>query len=769
MILIEVILYPSNNIISTRTNRSYVDLSDWDFESGGIVRFDNEWQLISTKEFDFENDIVTYRLQFKVDPKYESLAININYFGFWGEISLNNKNITRYTTKTLDKKYGFSTSMGSSFAVFETEKPIQELEIRMCKNYEREQGTIYGIYIGSEKSIFDFCLRKAIFHYTSLSLILIFGFYYSYLYIINRVDSSLLYFGISNIAMGVVYAIANTNIYNYLFQHLSYLSILKITTATMNLFQLFICLFLYKRNKHMLNERVVKIFVGCNLVTTILVCISNTKYIYITGQMFRFVNLFIGISIFIQSFIAICFRRYNEKGFKETYLVLIASLISCIQYISYIFYLNFRIIEILRSSAMLLYVIALGAILLLYQKNSVNQNLIKDGILKDQTIQMREIEQGELILDVMCYIQPYITLLNKTSSKNWIAKSIELNSFNKEVSNQMIRTDKTYQILISDQDATSIVLLKKWLSSNFELIFSYSKEEILQQLSSSKQIELVLLGEQIEGLSSNEICKSIRQKYSLYELPILAIRKKLELEEVEAGLLAGVNDFVILPLHAGILHKRLENMIQLKESVQSKRKMEAVYLQNQIKPHFLFNALSVIISLCYIDNEKAGDLLEEFSNYLHITFTNNPMVSLIPLEKELSLITSYIKLEKARYGERLQMEFDIESTLLEVEIPALLVQPLVENAIKHGIMKRLVGGIVRLIIAKEQNKLQIMVQDNGVGIDKDVLEELNKSSYTKGIGLKNIQKRLMNEYNEGLTIKSNENEGTTISLRIPMV
>jgi len=90
-----------------------------------------------------------------------------------------------------------------------------------------------------------------------------------------------------------------------------------------------------------------------------------------------------------------------------------------------------------------------------------------------------------------------------------------------------------------------------------------------------------------------------------------------------------------------------------------------VFLQSQIKPHFLYNSLSVIISLCYSDGERAGKLIGELSNYLRLTFTIDPYNLYMSLEKETSLIKSYIEIEKARFGDRLKIELNIDERLLE--------------------------------------------------------------------------------------------------------
>ncbi len=332
------------------------------------------------------------------------------------------------------------------------------------------------------------------------------------------------------------------------------------------------------------------------------------------------------------------------------------------------------------------------------------------------------------------------------------------------------REDKKVKILLADDEASNIRVLQEILyEENYEILVAYNGVRALELLKAHRDISLVLLDVMMPGLSGYEVCRKIRQEYELFEVPILLLTVRNTPQDIAAGFEAGANDFLVKPFDARELKARVRTLQKMKEAVKAAIKMETVFLQSQIKPHFLYNALSVIMSLCYSDGERAGSLLGELSNYLRGTFDIDPHNSLISVEKEISLVKSYVELEKARFGERLMVEFAIEERFLEYCIPALIIQPIVENAIRHGLMKRISGGRVKISSGISNNALEIAIEDNGLGIPPEKLKNLlDTGSATGSVGLKNVNKRLLNEYGQGLSIESRPGEGTKVMIRIPI-
>lgn len=185
-------------------------------------------------------------------------------------------------------------------------------------------------------------------------------------------------------------------------------------------------------------------------------------------------------------------------------------------------------------------------------------------------------------------------------------------------------------------------------------------------------------------------------------------------------------------------------------------------LQSQINPHFLFNALNTMASYIRTKPEKAREVIVDLSNYLRYNLNNNSKN--VELLKELEQINSYLKIEKARFGDKLDIIYDIDENLYNVEIPSLIIQPLVENSIKHGLLKKRDGGFVKISIKKIKDDLNICIEDNGVGIEQSIIDNLDKQ-INENIGLKNVHHRLQLLYGKGLEIERLE-QGTRISFKI---
>ncbi|WP_158602433.1 hybrid sensor histidine kinase/response regulator [Cohnella endophytica] len=325
------------------------------------------------------------------------------------------------------------------------------------------------------------------------------------------------------------------------------------------------------------------------------------------------------------------------------------------------------------------------------------------------------------------------------------------------------------KILLVDDDPSNIKVLQElFASSRYHVLVAYNGADALKLIQQHRgELSLVLLDVMMPELSGYEVCRRIREENPLYELPVLLLTVRNSPADIAMGLEAGANDFLVKPFSGKELLARVQTLLQLREAVEQAIRMETLFLQSQIKPHFVYNALSGIISLCYSDGARAGKLLGEFSNYLRLSFDLDPRHAKVSLNRELSLTKSYIELEKARFGARLNVEWEVD-VRTETLIPALIVQPLVENAIRHGVMKRMSGGTVVIRAKLEPQGLRIAVQDDGVGMSAEQLNRIVKPERLDGsIGLINVHKRLMNEFGQGLRIESTQDKGTTVAFLIP--
>ena len=185
-------------------------------------------------------------------------------------------------------------------------------------------------------------------------------------------------------------------------------------------------------------------------------------------------------------------------------------------------------------------------------------------------------------------------------------------------------------------------------------------------------------------------------------------------------------------------------------------------LQAQIRPHFLFNTLNVLSNLIHTDPRKAEDLTEELASVFRYTLdaTRTEWVS---LEDELRFVTSYLRIEKARFEGRLVYLIDLEPQTETVRIPPMILQPVVENAIRHGIASRREGGVVRLSARLCDGQLELAVEDSGSGL------KAPDNSDHRGIGLKNVRDRLMHIYRDQATLRLSaiEPTGTRVTLTLP--
>ena len=200
----------------------------------------------------------------------------------------------------------------------------------------------------------------------------------------------------------------------------------------------------------------------------------------------------------------------------------------------------------------------------------------------------------------------------------------------------------------------------------------------------------------------------------------------------------------------------------------AKAKLEA--LQAQIRPHFLFNVLNAIIHCSRSNPEKARQLLVELSKFFRKTLIINK--DFITLSEEFEHIRTYLTLEQARFSDKLRVTINVESHILDELIPVLIIQPLVENAVLHGISACINGGEIVITCKEKKNNLYVLVRDNGKGIPKNQRAKILVPNYgsNNGLALSNINQRLVSLYGPKyrLKIKSQEYHGTVVLIKIPL-
>ncbi|WP_186430562.1 sensor histidine kinase [Clostridium sp. BSD9I1] len=181
-------------------------------------------------------------------------------------------------------------------------------------------------------------------------------------------------------------------------------------------------------------------------------------------------------------------------------------------------------------------------------------------------------------------------------------------------------------------------------------------------------------------------------------------------------------------------------------------KAEIKALQTQINPHFLFNALNTIISFVRINPDKARELIINLSTYLRYNLEIGD--NLVDIYKELEQVKAYVEVEKARFGDKLNVIYDIDEDI-NIKIPSLIIQPIVENSVKHGILEGNKRGTVKIYVKKiTNNKAKVIIEDDGVGISEKVIERVyNDNMQENKIGISNVNNRLKYLYGKGLQME----------------
>jgi two-component system LytT family sensor kinase len=209
---------------------------------------------------------------------------------------------------------------------------------------------------------------------------------------------------------------------------------------------------------------------------------------------------------------------------------------------------------------------------------------------------------------------------------------------------------------------------------------------------------------------------------------------------------------------------RNEMKLERHEQLLLRARLDA--LSSQINPHFLFNTLNTVTALIRVDPDTARGVVLKLSNILRRLLRKHE--TFVPLREELSFIDDYLDIEVARFGEdNLDIVKEIDANTLETFIPSMLLQPIVENSLKHGLAPKLEGGRICLRTATRNDRLCIEIEDNGVGISEERLPQV----YVEGIGLSNVRERLRVLYGTdfNLDIASQEGKGTTIRIDVPQL
>ncbi len=268
--------------------------------------------------------------------------------------------------------------------------------------------------------------------------------------------------------------------------------------------------------------------------------------------------------------------------------------------------------------------------------------------------------------------------------------------------------------------------------------------------------------------------------FTMFDLILVIVRRKM-LSKIQ---IASFSCYIILPTAAVIAQEFVHDIYlilisttvatiimllimlsvyvnQYKEKERALIDSQIAIMMSQIKPHFLYNSLTAIAQLCEDNPSAAKKATIAFSDYLRNNMHSIEKKDLIPITEELKHIETYLYLEKMRFDDYLNIEYEIEET--DFYVPSLSVQPIVENAVKWGIGEKENGGLIKISTSSNDDNFEIIVSDDGNGFDASISKNDNRSH----IGIKNVRKRLDAMCSGKLIIDSVIGKGTTVKIIIP--
>ncbi|MDD3338165.1 MAG: sensor histidine kinase [Lachnospiraceae bacterium] len=320
---------------------------------------------------------------------------------------------------------------------------------------------------------------------------------------------------------------------------------------------------------------------------------------------------------------------------------------------------------------------------------------------------------------------------------------------------------KLYTISTSEKTGWTVV----GVAYNSELLKNNKQTQLLYVL-----VALVLLAAVV--ILSSIISKGITK-------PVEDLRDSME--KVEQGefdkasvAITTNNEIGSLSKSFNLMTDRIQNLMEQNVYEQEqKRKSEMKALQSQINPHFLYNTLDSIIWMAEgKKNEEVVLMTSSLARLLRQSISNED--ELVPIRQEIDYVKSYLTIQKMRYKDKLEFQIEVDPEVEWNPIVKLVLQPIVENAIYHGLKYKETKGMLTINVTKDTQKIYIRIHDDGVGMNQDTLDHIfdhHKVNYkSNGVGIYNVQQRLQLHYGEeyGISYESRELEGTTATIIIPL-
>lgn len=323
--------------------------------------------------------------------------------------------------------------------------------------------------------------------------------------------------------------------------------------------------------------------------------------------------------------------------------------------------------------------------------------------------------------------------------------------------------DRKERIVIIDRNKCDLLDIVKILEKNHFTVDAFVDGEAVLKFIENHRIDLIIIDLYMPKEYILHVTEVVRSHYNKTELPIMLLSKTEQLEAVKSLFEKGINVIKRRPLIEEEFISQINSLISMKSAVEDSVKKELRSYHAQITPHFLFNTLNTIIGLSFVDIEKAREALEHLAIYFRAKLDYQKIQSVVSIEEELELVGAYLAIEKLRFN-HLNIELNID-TEIEIDIPAMTLQPLVENAIQHGLKNRKEGATLFISVQEVGEYVEIIIEDNGIGMSEEKQKQLLRSE-SERLGFLNPFYKITLMKDSKFELHSEEGKGTRIVIML---
>jgi two-component system sensor histidine kinase ChiS len=311
------------------------------------------------------------------------------------------------------------------------------------------------------------------------------------------------------------------------------------------------------------------------------------------------------------------------------------------------------------------------------------------------------------------------------------------------------------RLLVADDDIINLQIMRNYLfAEGYFVVTAISGAEVLDYIC-REEFDLVLLDLMMPGMSGHELCGEIRRRFNIFQLPVIILTARYGISELVAGFESGANDYLIKPTHREELLARVRTLVTLKKTIQGHDEARYKLMQERMNPHFLFNALNTVHAMIDKDHARADmAVIMLADNYRFLI--DHSFLSLVPFDVEWRFVKNYLDLEQMRFSDLLVTNMERQGDFDGISIPPLTIQPLVENALKHGMHRSGDLSTIRVCAESYGGFLRMAVHDNGTGFGASDI-------FSRSLG--NIRNRL-NYYFKDVRFDVDTSEGRGVTVRV---